>query len=64
MYRYCRHCRLEGQYSWGQYINYLHRQLYVLDTYVTAHNKKINQTLMVLHSWASWAFALPCLTGV
>lgn len=60
---YCMYRRLDRQVSWGQYWNYLRRQLYVLDTYTNRHNRLINHTMMVVHSWASWAFAAPALMG-
>ncbi len=34
--------RLDKQYTWRQYWNYLRRQLYVLDTYVTPHNRLVS----------------------
>lgn len=58
-----RACRLDRQYSWGQYWNYLRRQLYVLDTYSNRHNRLLNHTMMWVHSWASLAFAAPVLLG-
>ena len=55
--------RLEAQYSWRAYWNYLRRQLYVLDTYFNAHNRVLNHTMMAVHAWASAAFTLAALTG-
>jgi hypothetical protein len=57
-------CRLEASYSWRQYINYLHRQLYVLDTYCNIHNRALNHTMMWIHAWASLSFATASLLGM
>lgn len=51
--------RLDKRVSWRQYFNYLHRQLYVLDTYTNRHNRTINHTMMGVHSWASISFVAP-----
>ena len=56
-------CRIEGHYTWKQYWNYLRRQLYVMDTYATNSNKHINHSLMVIHSYLSWAVVVPATTG-
>lgn len=55
--------RLEARYSWRQYWNYLRRQLYVMDTYATKSNKRINHSLMLIHSYLSWAIVLPATTA-
>ncbi len=55
--------RLEEDYSWAQYWNYLRRQLYVMDTYCSPLNQRINHTMMLLHSYLSVAFVLPAATG-
>lgn len=49
--------------TWRQWLNYLHRQLFVLDTYAGAHNRSTNHTLMALHSLLSWLLVLPSLAG-
>ncbi len=54
---------LDEQVSLQRYWNYLRRQLYVMDTYVTPHNRLVNHTMLALHTYLSWAFVLPCLTG-
>ena len=54
---------LEEQVSLSRYWNYLRRQLYVMDTYVSPHNRRINHAMLALHTYLSWAFVLPCLTG-
>ncbi len=59
----CAACRLEQQHSWGQYWNYLRRQLFVLDTYSNHYNRTLNWGMMAFHSWASAAFALPVIMG-
>ena len=56
--------RLDAQLTWRQYFNYLHRQLYVLDTYATNHNRRVNHSMMLLHAWASSAAVLPTLLGM
>lgn len=50
--------------TWSQYWNYLHRQLYVMDTYCNDANKRLNHTMMALHPYLSLAFVIPTLTGV
>lgn len=60
---YCS-CRLEQRYSWAQYWNYLRRQLFVLDTYATSHNRALNLVMAAVHAWASSAAAAPVLAGV
>ncbi|GFH32763.1 uncharacterized protein HaLaN_32037, partial [Haematococcus lacustris] len=49
---------LDRQSSWGQYWNYLRRQLFVLDTYFSSSSRLLNHGMMLLHSWASAAFAV------
>ncbi len=49
--------------DWTAWLNYLHRQLFVLDTYTNDHNRKTNHTMMVLHSLLSWLLVLPSLAG-
>ena len=57
-------CRLQAHYSWSEYWNYLRRQLYVMDTYATSSNKRTNHTLMLIHSYLSWAIIMPATTGI
>lgn len=45
------------------YWNYLWRQLFVMDTYASAHNRRVNHTMLALHCYLSWAIVLPLLTG-
>ena len=45
------------------YWNYLRRQLFVMDTYASAHNRRVNHTMLTLHAYLSWAVVLPLLTG-
>lgn len=40
-----------------RYWNYLRRQLYVLDTYYSSHDKTLNHTMMAAHSYASAVFS-------
>ena len=54
---------LDEQVSLERYWNYLRRQLYVMDTYVTPRNRLVNHSMLGLHTYLSWAFVLPCLTG-
>ena len=56
-------CRLEQRYSWRQYWNYLRRQLFVLDTYATPHNRALNLVMAAVHVWASASAAAPVLAG-
>ena len=55
--------RLEAQTSWSSYWNYLRRQLYVLDTWASAHNRRTNYILMVAHCCVSWTFVAAALLG-
>ena len=58
-------CRLDTSCGAQQFWNYLRRQLYVMDTYCNAHNKRLNHTMLALHSYLSWAFIIPViLTGI
>ena len=56
-------CRLDPCFSWRRYWNYLRRQLFVMDTWAGSTNRRINHTMMVAHSYLSWAFAVPATTG-
>jgi hypothetical protein len=49
--------------SFATYWNYLRRQLFVMDTYASAHNRRVNHTMLALHAYLSWAVVLPLLTG-
>ena len=55
--------RMDGKFTWRQYWNYLRRQLYVMDTYCNAANRKLNHTMMVVHPLLSLAFVLPSTIG-
>ncbi len=48
----------------GTWWNYLRRQLYVMDTYASAHNRRVNHTMLALHAYLSWAAVAPLATGV
>lgn len=50
--------------SVAAYLNYLHRQLYVMDTYATPHNRAINHTMAAIHSYLSAAFVAAIAAGV
>lgn len=54
--------RLEKGMTWPKYLNYIYRQLYVLDTYVDGHNRRLNLILLAVHSFASLAVALATLS--
>ena len=56
-------CRLEQRYSWTQYWNYLRRQLFVMDTYATPHNRALNLVMAAVHVWASSFASAPVLAG-
>lgn len=47
----------------GTYWNYLRRQLFVMDTYASAHNQRVNHTMLALHCYLSWAIVIPLFTG-
>ncbi|CAL5219139.1 g915 [Coccomyxa viridis] len=56
---------LDTSCSARQFWNYQRRQLYVMDTYCNAHNKRLNHTMLALHCYLSWAFILALLlTGL
>lgn len=59
----CSACRLDPCFSWRRYWNYLRRQLFVMDTWAGDTNRRINHTMMVAHSYLSWAFTVPATTG-
>jgi hypothetical protein len=56
--------RLEHGYSARQYWNYMRRQLYVLDTYSNAHNRRLNHLMMLVQCWAGLALAAALLMAV
>ncbi|KAG2488516.1 hypothetical protein HYH03_013019 [Edaphochlamys debaryana] len=56
--------RLDARMSLPAWLNYLHRQLFVLDTYTSPHNRATNHTMMLLHSLLSWALVLPSLAAL
>jgi len=53
---------LDAEYSLFRYWNYLRRQLVVLDTYASDHNRRTNHVMAVLHCYFSWAFVVPVLS--
>lgn len=55
--------RLDPCFSWRHYWNYLRRQLFVMDTWAGDTNRRINHTMMVAHSYLSWAFTVPATTA-
>ncbi|EFJ40451.1 hypothetical protein VOLCADRAFT_119967 [Volvox carteri f. nagariensis] len=56
--------KLDPRMGWAAWLNYLHRQLFVLDTYTNDHNRRTNHTMMVLHSVLSWLLVLPSLAAL
>ena len=48
---------LAASYPPAAYWNYLRRQLFVLDTYTNAHNRRLNHTMALVHSWGSCCVA-------
>ena len=54
---------LGGALSLRRYWNYLRRQLYVMDTYSSAHNRRVNHGMLLLHPLLSWGFVIPTVTG-
>ena len=58
-------CRLDTSCSARQFWNYQRRQLYVMDTYCNAHNRRLNHIMLALHCYLSWAFVIALvLTGL
>ena len=58
-------CRLEPSCGARQFWNYQRRQLYVMDTYCNAHNRRLNHIMLALHCYLSWAFIIALvLTGL
>lgn len=41
----------------------MRRQLYVMDTYVTDSERHTNHSMMLIHSYLSWAVVVPAITG-
>ncbi|MEW5308162.1 MAG: hypothetical protein WDW38_000140 [Sanguina aurantia] len=56
--------RLSSSYTWAQYYNYLHRQLYVLDTYASPSARTAHHAMLGVHCWASASLAAAALSGV
>lgn len=54
---------LDKEVRFGQYWNYLRRQLYVLDTYATPHNRRMNYALAALIGVLSLSLNLYALAG-
>ena len=58
-------CRLDPSSGARQFWNYQRRQLYVMDTYCNAHNRRLNHIMLALHCYLSWAFVIAVvLTGL
>lgn len=53
---------LDSDFTLRRYWNYLRRQLFVLDTYSSSHNRRTNHSLALLHCYGSWSFVLPCVS--
>ena len=49
--------------SASAYLNYLHRQLYVMDTYATSHNRAINHAMAAIHTYLSASFVAAIVAG-
>ena len=43
------------EHTWTQWWNYMRRQLFVMDTYSTAHNKLVNHGMLLVLSYLSLA---------
>eukprot|EP00899_Mesostigma_viride_P009178 jgi/Mesvir1/18261/Mv09531-RA.1 len=54
---------LSDECSMRRYWNYLCRQVYVLYTWCSFHNRCVNTALLLSHSYLSWALSLPVLPG-
>jgi hypothetical protein len=52
-------CRLDGRCSLRKFWNYLRRQLYVMDTYASAFNRRQNHGMLALHCYLSWGIVVP-----
>lgn len=50
---------LPADTTWSLYWNYLRRQLYVMDTWASTYNRRLNHGLLLLHSWLSLALVVP-----
>lgn len=50
---------VDAEVSGRRYWNYLRRQLVVLDTYVSPHNRRTNHILAAAHCYLSWALVAP-----
>lgn len=51
--------RIEERCSWSELWNYIHRQMYVLDTYADESNRKINHTMLRWQAYLSAATIWP-----
>ena len=49
--------QLEAGWTATRWWNYLHRQLFVLDTYMTPHNRAVNHSYLAAQLWASTALS-------
>ncbi|GAB4823475.1 hypothetical protein N2152v2_010521 [Parachlorella kessleri] len=54
---------VDGDYTPRRWWNYLRRQLYVLDTYSNAHNRRTNHIMALLHCYGSWGWVIPATTA-
>ncbi|KAF7813880.1 Glyco_transf_21 domain-containing protein [Senna tora] len=50
---------LASDLNFGRYWNYLRKQTFVLESYVTKVNWIMNRTLFAVHCYLSWGFILP-----
>ncbi|KAF1862300.1 hypothetical protein Lal_00026826 [Lupinus albus] len=50
---------LASDLNFGRYWNYLRKQTFVLESYITNVNWLMNRALFAFHSWASWGFVTP-----
>ena len=49
--------------TWGQWWNYLRRQLFVMDTYSSPANARLNHAMLALHAYLSSALLAAFLLG-
>ena len=55
--------RLDAGITWGQWWNYLRRQLFVMDTYSSPANARLNHAMLALHAYLSSALLAALLLG-
>lgn len=56
--------RIEEQCSWWEVWNYIHRQMYVLDTYADESNRKINHAMLRWQAYLSAATIWPLFISI